>query len=168
MTENATSADTQNITETNPIRYRGYYYDTETRLYYLKSRYFDPQVKRFLNADGYAATGQSILGNNMFAYCDNNPVNRADSTGHFWKQLKAKVKNAWNGFKSWVNKTFGSESSFKVQSKVPVEKKIIKSFLMNTGKKRHIQFQTAVILSAYQHIRILLQRMLKADRSILV
>ena len=96
------------IANVNPIRYRGYYYDTETSLYYLKSRYYDPQVKRFLNADGYAATGQSILGNNMFAYCDNNPVNRADSTGHFWKQLKAKVKNAWNGFKSWVNNTFGA------------------------------------------------------------
>ena len=108
VTENATSADTQNITETNPIRYRGYYYDTETRLYYLKSRYYDPAVKRFLNADGYVATGQSILGNNMFSYCDNNPVNREDSTGHFWKQLKAKVKNAWNGFKSWVNSTFGA------------------------------------------------------------
>ena len=108
VTENATSADTENITETNPIRYRGYYYDTETRLYYLKSRYYDPAVKRFLNADGYVATGQSILGNNMFSYCDNNPVNREDSTGHFWKQLKAKVKNAWNGFKSWVNSTFGA------------------------------------------------------------
>ena len=48
VTENATSADTQNITETNPIRYRGYYYDTETRLYYLKSRYYDPAVKRFV------------------------------------------------------------------------------------------------------------------------
>ena len=112
------------IANVNPIRYRGYYYDSETGMYYLKSRYYDPQVKRFLNADGYAATGQSILGNNMFAYCDNNHVNRADSTGHFWKQLKAKVKNAWNGFKSWVNKTFGSESSFKVQSKVPVEKRL--------------------------------------------
>ena len=123
------------IANVNPIRYRGYYYDTEISLYYLKSRYYDPQVKRFLNADGYAATGQSILGNNMFAYCDNNPVNRADSTGHFWKQLKAKVKNAWNGFKSWVNKTFGSESSFKVQSKVPVEKKDYKVFSYEHGKK---------------------------------
>ena len=105
------------IANVNPIRYRGYYYDTEISLYYLKSRYYDPQVKRFLNADGYAATGQSILGNNMFAYCDNNPVNRADSTGHFWKQLKAKVKNAWNGFKSWVNNTFGSGLLFSVEDK---------------------------------------------------
>ena len=54
VTENATSADTENITETNPIRYRGYYYDTETRLYYLKSRYYDPAVKRFVNGDMYS------------------------------------------------------------------------------------------------------------------
>ena len=105
-----------------------------------------------MNADGYVATGQSILGNNMFSYCDNNPVNREDPTGHFWKQLKAKVKNAWNGFKSWVNSTFGSESSYKIQSKVPVVKKIGKSFPMNSGKRRHIQFRTAVIPNAYQHI----------------
>ncbi len=108
VTAHETDKDTYGITNINPIRYRGYYYDTETGMYYLKSRYYDPAVKRFLNADGYVATGQSILGNNMFSYCDNNPVNREDSTGHFWKQLKAKVKNAWNGFKSWVNNTFGA------------------------------------------------------------
>ena len=82
VTENATSADTQNITETNPIRYRGYYYDTETRLYYLKSRYYDPAVKRFLNADGLISTGIEDVCKNMFAYCKNDPVNMADSSGN--------------------------------------------------------------------------------------
>ena len=117
VTAHETDKDTYGITNINPIRYRGYYYDTETGMYYLKSRYYDPAVKRFLNADGYVATGQSILGNNMFSYCDNNPVNREDSTGHFWKQLKAKVKNAWNGFKSWVNNTFGSGTTYYSQKK---------------------------------------------------
>ena len=65
----------------NPFRYRGYYYDTETGYYYLNSRYYDPVVGRFLNADGYVSTGQGILGNNMYAYCGNNPVAFADSTG---------------------------------------------------------------------------------------
>ena len=65
----------------NPIRYRGYYFDSETGLYYLKSRYYDPQVGRFINADGYASTGQGVLGNNMFAYCNNNPVMYSDPTG---------------------------------------------------------------------------------------
>ena len=65
----------------NPIRYRGYYYDSETGLYYLKSRYYDPEVGRFINADGYVSTGQGVLGNNMFAYCGNNPVNMTDRNG---------------------------------------------------------------------------------------
>ena len=81
MTENATSADTENITETNPIRYRGYYYDTETRLYYLKSRYYDPAVKKFLNVDGLVSTSVEDAAKNMYAYCLNNPVIYADPDG---------------------------------------------------------------------------------------
>ena len=67
----------------NPLRYRGYVYDTETGLYYLQSRYYNPTWGRFINADGYASTGQGIIGNNMFAYCGNNPVIRHDPTGQF-------------------------------------------------------------------------------------
>ena len=81
VTENATSADTQNITETNPIRYRGYYYDTETRLYYLKSRYYDPATRRFLNEDSQL-NFCNVNGCNMFTYCNNNPVLFSDPTGH--------------------------------------------------------------------------------------
>ena len=64
-----------------PFRYRNYVYDTETGLYYLQSRYYDPKVGRFINADAFASTGQGVLGNNMFAYCGNNPVNYEDLTG---------------------------------------------------------------------------------------
>ena len=56
-------------------------YDIETRFYYLQSRYYDPELGRFINADSYASTGQGILGNNMFAYCCNNPINLLDPTG---------------------------------------------------------------------------------------
>ena len=66
----------------NPFRYRGYYYDTETGLYYLQSRYYNPQWGRFLNADGYISTGTGLLGYNMYAYCNNNPVMLADSEGN--------------------------------------------------------------------------------------
>ena len=65
----------------NPIRYRGYYYDTDSQLYYLQSRYYDPELGRFLNADAFASTGQGIIGCNMFAYCNNNPVNYIDPAG---------------------------------------------------------------------------------------
>ncbi len=67
----------------NPFRYRGYCYDTETGLYYLNSRYYDPITQRFLNGDGYVSTGQGVLGNNMFAYCGNNPMNNYDPYGEF-------------------------------------------------------------------------------------
>ena len=70
-----------NITQLNPIRYRGYYYDTETGLYYLQSRYYDPSIGRFLNADGYVSTGVGILGYNMFAYCNNSPIITKDENG---------------------------------------------------------------------------------------
>ena len=66
----------------NPLRYRGYVYDRETGLYYLQSRYYNPEIGRFISADSYLSTGDGILGNNMFAYCLNNPVNYADPTGH--------------------------------------------------------------------------------------
>ena len=65
----------------NPLRYRGYVYDTETGLYYLNSRYYNPVWGRFINADGFVSTGQGISGNNMFAYCGNDPVNRYDPDG---------------------------------------------------------------------------------------
>ena len=56
----------------NPIRYRGYYYDTETGLYYLQSRYYDPVVGRFLNADGLLGANGDLMSYNLFAYCSNN------------------------------------------------------------------------------------------------
>ena len=65
----------------NPFRYRGYYYDTETGLYYLMTRYYDPEVCRFISADVYMTTGQGVLGGNMWAYCLNNPVLYSDTFG---------------------------------------------------------------------------------------
>ena len=50
----------------NPLRYRSYVYDSETGLYYVSSRYYDPEICRFINADGYASTGQGLLGGNAF------------------------------------------------------------------------------------------------------
>jgi len=68
----------------NPFRYRGYYYNTETGLFYVASRYYDPNVGRFLNADSIVSTSGDLLGTNVFAYCGNNPVNRIDPDGHAW------------------------------------------------------------------------------------
>lgn len=92
-TESGTTTIQKRIVRTlNPFRYRGYYYDTDTGLYYLQSRYYNPQWGRFLNADGYVSTGTGLLGYNMYAYCDNNPVMYMDLTGHSWESFWDDVK----------------------------------------------------------------------------
>ena len=68
----------------NPFRYRGYYYDEETGMYYLKSRYYDPEIGRFICADETSVlmeSPMSLTDKNLYAYCDNNPVVFKDNTG---------------------------------------------------------------------------------------
>ena len=77
---NAITSSTH-IGNLNPFRYRGYYLDSETGLYYLMSRYYDPVTHRFVNADGYFQSGENVLDANMCAYCRNNPISFVDPTG---------------------------------------------------------------------------------------
>ena len=80
----------------NPFTYRGYYRDSETGMYYLNSRYYNPKMGRFISADNrVSGVGGNVIGYNVFAYCMNNPINMSDSSGH-WPQW---IKNATN----WVN-----------------------------------------------------------------
>ena len=92
------TTDATFIGHINPLRYRGYYYDRETRLYYLQSRYYDFANCRFINADTYLSTGQGMLGHNMFTYCGNNPVNYCDSSGRFFFTLLGAVIGAAVGY----------------------------------------------------------------------
>jgi RHS repeat-associated protein len=69
------------VAAVNPFRYRGYFYDSETQLYYLQSRYYNPVWGRFVNSDGIIGANGDIIGTNMFAYCINDPVNAIDPTG---------------------------------------------------------------------------------------
>ena len=82
------------LAEVNPLRYRGYYYDSETGFYYLQSRYYDPENHRFINADCYASTGQGFIGTNAFSYCGNAPSSRTDGYGFAWTDLLEFVDTA--------------------------------------------------------------------------
>lgn len=70
----------------NPIRYRGYFFDNETSLYYLNARYYDPKLGRFISPDTLSIlddTMGEINGLNLYMYCKDNPVNLCDPSGHF-------------------------------------------------------------------------------------
>ena len=71
------------IATRNPIRYRGYYYDEDTKLYYLNARYYNPEWRRFISPDdtGYLDP-ESVNGLNLYTYCNNDPVNYCDPSGH--------------------------------------------------------------------------------------
>ncbi len=85
------------LAEVNPLRYRGYYYDSETGFYYLRSRYYDPENHRFINADSIDATlSAGDMGCNMYSYCYNSPINQVDEDGRLPQWLK-------DGF-SWLNR----------------------------------------------------------------
>ena len=80
--------DVGQIATKNPIRYRSYYYDEEINLYYLKTRYYDPEIGRFITIDDVSyLDSEAINGLNLYAYCANNPVMRTDSNGNAWKWI---------------------------------------------------------------------------------
>ena len=90
ITENATYNNS--VAKVNPFRYRGYYYDAETGLYYLNSRYYDPSIGRFINADDISYIQPTdINGLNLYAYCGNNPVMYTDPNGNFVLSLTALI-----------------------------------------------------------------------------
>ena len=78
----------------NPFRYKGYYYDVETGLYYCRSRYYDPAIRRFISADDTQVLRDNLdmLGEkNLYAYCDDNPITRVDGDGQCWNILVGAV-----------------------------------------------------------------------------
>ena len=93
----------QDLGKKNPLRYRGYYWDEETGLYYLASRYYDPEVGRFINADDLSVLSEEkreITDKNLYAYCDNNPIIRKDNEGDMWQLALAGVGG--NGFGTMI------------------------------------------------------------------
>lgn len=99
-------ADERIIGILNPFRYREYFYDVETGLYYLQSRYYDPELGRFITIDGVEYLSyKSINGLNLYAYCGNNPVMRSDFDGTSW------ISDKWNQVKNWAKEKWNKVKS---------------------------------------------------------
>ena len=81
---NGNSLSTSSFAYQISVRYRGYVYDTETGLYYLQSRYYNPETGRFINCDDvdYIGINDTFTSWNAFAYCENDPVNKMDLSGY--------------------------------------------------------------------------------------
>jgi RHS repeat-associated protein len=114
----------------NPLRYRGYVYDEDTATCYLQSRYYDPTTGRFINADdtAFISSSGTAIGDNIFTYCENDPVNNVDYTGQWYHSLKQ--------FKRHLDKIIIPSQYYNKKSKYDLayghyyfNKKIVHSFL---------------------------------------
>ena len=90
MTACYDTSDDGMLSIVNPYTYRGYYYEFETNTYFLKSRYYNPELCRFISSDDSDTlfyTPDDVTDKNLFAYCDNNPISRADTDGYLWNVI---------------------------------------------------------------------------------
>lgn len=107
--------DLNHIGNINPFRYRSYYYDIETNLYYLNNRYYNPSWSRFLNADRVIGANMDILGYNLYAYCSNNPIMFSDTNGNgIFKSIKKMAKKAAKAIYDGVVKVISSIISVEI------------------------------------------------------
>ena len=119
--------NTDGIGTLNPIRYRSYYFDTETGLYYLQSRYYDPEIGKWINTDSQINISLGILGTNQFSYCLNNPINKIDYNGNKPGDLFDTMDEAARDFGLYINEQSIKDNKeyssyiYEVEIKIPVQ-----------------------------------------------
>ena len=132
----------------NPIRYRGYYYDAETKLYYVSSRYYSPEICRFISPDRYVSTGRGINGCNMYVYCENNSVNRIDILGECWYDAKGNWRHDnWEYIGNYERK-----SAPKTKPVVDITWKLTNEMRKNAEELREYEKNYGLILAALYFI----------------
>ena len=123
--------DLNSLALLNPLRYRGYVYDDETGLYYLQSRYYDPTIGRFVNADTlFDTVSGTPLSTNMFAYCENNPILRIDDNGNWYYNLNDYYEYLVGCRNRYINRSQSSKQYYQFK-KIYLSKK---SFYDNVKK----------------------------------
>ena len=129
--------DKNHIGYSNPFRYRSYYYDDETELYYLNSRYYNPIWGRFINSDELISNIGSIKGYNLYEYCYTNPVLYNDSMGKWplWEKIKNVAKTIYNVLKSPITKKVSKVTSNIVKdvAKSELKKAIVIEYSNGSG-----------------------------------
>lgn len=111
------SAMMNSIAVLNPFRYRSYYYDNVNKMYNCNTRYYDPMLCRFLSPDCYVNQDQGIIGMNIYAYCNNNPVNFIDPNGTFFGEIFNWFKKAASAAVKVVKSLFGAKAKVSTQLK---------------------------------------------------
>ena len=148
----------------NSIRYRGYVYDEETQLYYLQSRYYDPNTCRFINADDYSvltASPTALTDKNLYAYCDSNPINRLDNDGELWNYVIGGAVGAVVGGVSaaisggdWkaiaLGAGFGAVGGLLAASGIPAGFQIVAGGLLSGGS--NLATQTLIDGKSFQEV----------------
>ena len=124
-------ADT--IGEINPFRYRGYYYDSETGLYYLNSRYYDPVVGRFINMDSAVITNNEALYCNIYIYCANNPIGRRDSSGCSFFDVPLSMADRMQMSQSMLDSYYAAKNAAQNSSAIPEKPSVLFDTITNAS-----------------------------------
>ncbi len=117
------------IANLNPFRYRSYYFDTKTNLYFLKTRYYDPEVGRFITIDDTSYLAPDVVnGLNLYAYCGDNPVMRVDPNGTFFSWLST-VKDWGLSAKNWIIDTASDIKEFAINTWNTIDANVIQPII---------------------------------------